>query len=105
MIVLDTNVLSELTRPAPAERVLHWISSQSAVALYVTTMSYAEISTGIGLMPDGKRRRQLAEQAASMFNEDFAERILGFDMPAASAFAAISVQRQQSGRRTALSTG
>ena len=72
MIVLDTNVLSELMRPEPAEAVLHWMAGQPGSALYVTTLSYAEILLGIGLMPEGQRRRRLAEQADGMFAEEFA---------------------------------
>lgn len=97
MIVLDTNVLSELMRPEPAEAVLQWMAAQQAAALYVTTISYAEILFGIGVMPDGKRRQRLAEHARGMFTEDFAGRVLSFDLAAAPAYAAIVGQRQQSG--------
>ena len=61
MILLDTNVLSEFVRPEPAEAVLRWRAGQSAAALHVTSISYAEILFGIRVMPDGKRRRALAE--------------------------------------------
>lgn len=99
MIVLDTNVLSELMRPEPAETVLHWMASQPGSALYVTTLSYAEILLGIGLMPEGRRRQRLAEQAEGLFVEDFAGRVLSFDLSAAPAYAAIASQRQQAGNR------
>ena len=99
MIVLDTNVLSELMRAEPAEAVLHWMTGQPASALYVTTLSYAEILLGIGLLPEGQRRRRLAEQAEGMFAEDFAGRVLSFDLSAAPAYAAIASQRQQAGHR------
>lgn len=99
MIVLDTNVLSELMRPEPAKVVLRWITGQPAAALYVTSLSYAEILLGIGLMPEGRRRQRLAEQAEGMFAEDFAGRVLSFDLAAAPAYAAIASQRQQAGNR------
>ena len=60
MILLDTNVLSELMRPEPAEPVLAWMRGQAAAELYVSSISYAEILYGIDLMPEGKRRRALA---------------------------------------------
>jgi toxin FitB len=97
MILLDTNVLSELMRPEPEEAVLRWMAGQSAAALHVTSISHAEILFGIGVMPEGKRRRALAEQAAAMFAEDFAGRVLSFDPAAAPAYAAIAGQRRLSG--------
>lgn len=97
MIILDTNVLSELMRPEPAGPVLAWMAGQSAAALHVTSISYAEILFGIGVLPEGRRRRALAGQAASMFAEDFAGRILGFDPAAAPAYAAIAGRRRRSG--------
>ena len=97
MIILDTNVISELMRPEPATAVLHWMSVQPAGVLHVTTISYAEILFGLYVMPNGRRRQRLAEQAESMFCEDFAGRVLGFDMAATPAYATIVGARQQSG--------
>ena len=98
MIVLDTNVLSELMRPEPEGAVLQWMNAQPG-ALYVTALSYAEILFGIDLLPRGKRRQRLGEQATAMFTEDFAGRILSFDAAAAPAYAAIVGQRQRAGQR------
>jgi hypothetical protein len=98
MIILDTNVISELMRPEPAASVLHWLSAQPAGELHVTTISYAEILFGLHVMPDGRRRQRLAEQAKSMFFEDFAGRVLGFDMAAGPAYATIVGDRQQAGQ-------
>jgi predicted nucleic acid-binding protein len=97
MILLDTNVLSELMRPESDQAVLRWMADQSAAALHVTSISFAEILFGIEVMPEGKRRRALAEQAMAMFTEDFAGRILSFDPAAASAYAAIAGQRRLAG--------
>ena len=97
MILLDTNVLSELMRPAPAEPVLAWMRRQSAAELYVSSISYAEILYGIDLLPEGKRRRALAEQAEGMFTEDFAGRMLSFDPAAAPAYATITGSRRRTG--------
>ena len=97
MILLDTNVLSELMRPRPEEKVLRWTASQPAAALHVSSISYAEILFGIGILPEGKRRQALAEQAEAMFKEDFAGRMLSFDPAAAPAYAAIARQRRQAG--------
>jgi toxin FitB len=98
MILLDTNVLSELMRPVPDAVVLQWMAAQTD-ALYVTALSYAEILFGIDLLPNGKRRQRLGEQATAMFTEDFAGRILGFDLAIAPAYAAIVAKRQKAGKR------
>lgn len=98
MIILDTNVLSELMRPEPSPVVLQWMALQLAPSLYVTTISYAEILAGLGLMADGRRRRHLAELVEGMFAEDFAGRVLSFDLAAAPAYAEIVVGRQRAGR-------
>jgi predicted nucleic acid-binding protein len=98
MIVLDTNVLSELMRPEPETAVLHWMVAQTDT-LCVTVLSYAEILFGIDLLPKGRRRQRLGEQAAAMFTEDFAGRILNFDLATAPAYAAIASRRQKAGQR------
>ena len=98
MIVLDTNVLSELMRPEPEAAVLQWMAAQTD-ALYVTALSYAEILLGIDLLPKGKRRQRLGEQVTAMFAEDFAGRILSFDLATAPAYAAIAGKRQKTGQR------
>ena len=98
MIILDTNVISELMRAEPDPAVLRWMAAQPLAALHVTTLTYAEILLGIDLLPEGKRRRQLAEQAEGLFAEDFAGRILAFDLAAAAAYAAIVGKRQRAGQ-------
>jgi len=79
MIVLDTNVVSEAMRPAPAERVLSWLARQPSSGLFTTTITQAEILYGLELMPRGKRRLALGAAVDAMFAEDFAGRILAFD--------------------------
>jgi len=98
MILLDTNVLSELMRPAPSSVVERWMSDQPATSLFISTITEAELRYGLALLPDGHRRRQLAAQAEAMLVTDFAGRILPFDSPAASAYARIAAPRRQSGR-------
>jgi predicted nucleic acid-binding protein len=58
VIILDTNVISELMRPEPAAAVLQWMSAQPAGVLHVTTISYAEILFGLHVVPDGRRRQR-----------------------------------------------
>lgn len=98
MIVLDTNVVSELMKPAPAKRVVDWVAVQPVQSLYLTSVTQAEILHGIALLPSGRRRRAIETAAAAMFREDFAGRILPFASEAAPLHARIAVDRQRAGR-------
>ncbi len=98
MIVLDTNVVSELMKSAPADAVVRWIANQAAATLYTTSITQAEILHGIMLLPAGKRRAALEAAAEAMFNEDFGGRVLPFGGDAAHAYAQIAAQRRRSGR-------
>jgi predicted nucleic acid-binding protein len=98
MIILDTNVLSELMKPRPAPAVVAWMSGQPAASLYTTSVTQAEILYGLMLLPRSRRRSALEAAATSMFAEDFGERILGFDRDAAPAYAQIASDRRRAGR-------
>ncbi|MBA4491590.1 type II toxin-antitoxin system VapC family toxin [Paracoccus sp. S1E-3] len=98
MIILDTNVVSELLRPAPEKRVVDWLGSLDGSGVYLTTITEAELRLGVAIVPAGKRRDRLAEMIDQIIREDFAHRILPFDSPAAIAFAAIAASRRASGR-------
>jgi toxin FitB len=98
MIVLDTNVVSELMRPAPARHVAGWVAGQPIQSLYTTSITQAEILHGVGLLPAGRRRRLLEAAAEAMFREDFAGRVLPFASDAASLYALIAVERRRIGR-------
>ncbi len=98
MIVLDTNVLSELMRPAPSERVVRWVAAQPATSLYTTSVTQAEILHGIMLLPLGRRRIALEAAAEAMFSEDFGGRVLPFGSEAAHPYARIAAERRRAGR-------
>jgi predicted nucleic acid-binding protein len=98
MIVLDTNVLSELMRSRPHPALLGWLRRRPRSLFYTTSISKAEIRYGIAAMPEGRRRLLLAEQADEMFKEDFAGRVLAFDDDAASLYADARAARQRAGR-------
>jgi hypothetical protein len=98
MIILDTNVLSEAMRPAPDAEVLGWLAEQPAASLYTTSITQAEILHGLMLLPPGRRRRSLEAAAASMFEEDFGGRILGFGTEATPPYARIASERRRAGR-------
>jgi toxin FitB len=98
MILLDTNVVSELMRPAPDVKVLNWFETQSGTPLFFSTVSEAELWAGVSRLPEGKRRSVLLDMIAGMLNEDFAQRILVFDRAAAHAFGRIHAERIKLGK-------
>ena len=98
MIILDTNVLSELMKPAPAESVVRWLAVQPPAGLFITSITQAEILHGIMLLPSGKRRSAFEAAAEAMFKEDFANRVLAFGSDAAPPYARIAAQRRRAGR-------
>ena len=98
MILLDTNVVSEIMKAAPEPSVLSWIDGTPGAALFVSAITQAELLYGIALLPAGKRRDALAHAAGAAFASYFRGRILPFDSDAAEAFADIAAGRRQAGR-------
>ncbi len=87
MIVLDTNVVSELMRDRPQLRVLSWLDDQLASTLFVTAITEAELRYGVEILSAGQRRARLSAEIEGTLREDFAERILPFDSAAARELA------------------
>jgi predicted nucleic acid-binding protein len=98
VILLDTNIVSELMRTDPADRVTRWIAGQPPASLCTTTITQAEILFGVQILPKGKRREALQEVADDIFEEDFENRVFSFDGEAARAYARIVAARRRSGR-------
>ena len=98
MIVLDTDVVSELMRDNPWPAVLAWVNDQLVHNLFVTAVTEAEIRAGIAFLPEGKRRRGLANAAERAFSELFSGRVLPFDGEAARSYAGIAAERRHAGR-------
>jgi hypothetical protein len=98
MILIDTNVVSELMRHVPAPAVLAWFAGQDASSLYLSAVGEAELRRGAAILPVGKRRDRLIAEIDAMITEDFAARVLPFDSAAAVAFAAIYLDRRTAGR-------
>src|SRR5215510_3177792 len=98
MIILDTNVISELMRRKPSAQVATWVAQQPGTELFTTSITEAEIFYGIELLGRGKRREGLLVAAEAMFSEDFAGRVFVFDSDAARVFAKIGAARRALGR-------
>ena len=98
MLVVDTNVLSELMRPTPNAAIASWIAEHATSSLHITAVSEAELRFGLAIMPPGRRRDGLAEGLERMLRTGFANRVLPFDSAAASAYAEIAAARRAMGR-------
>lgn len=96
MIVLDTNVTSELMRPAPSPLVAWWVRSQDAAELHTTSITLAEIGYGIQRLADGRRRDQLQAAANEIF-ASFAGQVLPFDAAAAGHYGHVVSHRYRAG--------
>jgi toxin FitB len=98
MNVVDTNVLSELMRTQPDLLVVAHLDQLAPELTFTTAITMAEIGYGIVRLPVGKRRTQLAVAAGILFDEVFADRILGFGVDCAAAYASICASRESAGR-------
>jgi len=96
MIVLDTNVVSELMRALPAPAVLAWLQQTSSTGLFTTAVTVAEIRYGIARLPQGGRRETL-HQAANEIFAAFPRQVLSFDLAAATAYADVVAGRERDG--------
>jgi predicted nucleic acid-binding protein len=92
MIVVDTNVVSELMRPSPERAVQEWVRSHRGRELCTTAITVAEILYGIERLPEGHRKEVLRSAAAEIFGV-FAEQVLPFDTAAAEQYALVVTQR------------
>jgi toxin FitB len=98
MIVLDTNVLSETLKPSPSGVVMQWFAVQDPGAIYITTITQAEVLYGVEILPAGKRRTSLYRAIGNLFAAEFRGRILPFDEDAARVYPKIVASRQALGR-------
>ncbi len=98
MIILDTNIISELMRKAPSPDVVRWVASKPRPSLFTTTVTMAEILYGIGILDLGKRQAALEFSARAIFADDLQGRVLPFDEAAAIEYAAIARTRRALGR-------
>lgn len=97
MIVLDTNVVSELMRASPAAAVASWVRQQERGSLVTTAITIAEIRYGLARLPAGRRTRQLRETAEEVLAA-FPSQVLPFDQAAAVLYGDIAAAREHSGR-------
>ena len=105
MIILDTNVVSEPLKPAPAQTVLDWLDRQAPETLYLTAVSLAELLAGIEALPSGRRRLELEQALTRQILPLFEGRILSFDAKAAEAFGKINAGAKAVGNTMGFADG
>ena len=98
MIILDTNILSEILRPSPAPQVEEWLARQDGNSVFFTAIGEAELRYGQAMLPIGKRRSALEAAINGIMDDDFRDRILPFDRDAARAYSLIATERRAAGR-------
>jgi len=98
VIILDTNVISELVRREPSPVVLRNLRRLPSNDLYTTAIAEAEIRFGLAILPRGRKHTALRNQLDLILKQEFAGRILPFDSPAAEAYAALVAGRRLAGQ-------
>lgn len=97
MILLDTKVVSEAMTRQPHPRVRAWLDAQVAETLFLSSITVAELLFGIGALPAGKRKDNLAAALEEVLDQ-FVGRVLDFDTPAARRYADLAVNARAAGR-------
>lgn len=98
MFLIDTNVISELTKPLPSPAVLNWFATTPAQQIYISSVTLCEIEFGLALMPAGKRKNALLSVTRELVHIDFEGRCLNLDAHCAAAYGQLAAQQQQNGR-------
>jgi predicted nucleic acid-binding protein len=105
MIILDTNVISEMMKPAPSQHVTAWMDQQASISLFITSVTIAEIVYGLHALPYGNRKLWLEQAFTNAVMEAFKNRILSFDQLAAFQYGKIMAQRKADGRPLSVCDG
>ena len=98
LLILDTNVISELMKPEAEPAVLAWFTRHTQAQFATTAICQAEILGGLAMLPDGKRRRSMLAAAQEIWDIDLEQRVFTFDSPSAQAFADILRRRKKAAR-------
>lgn len=105
MILIDTNIVSAIMAPAPVNAVVDWLNTHDTMLLYLSTITIAEIGYGLRVLPNGKRKKLLAERFKAFVAKGFEQRVLSFDAPAAYQYAEVMGHRKEIGRPLSIADG
>lgn len=105
MILIDTNVISELWKVEPDSNVLAWIDAQAIETLHLSVITVAELRYGLATMPEGKRRTIYQERLEREVLPAFASRVLAFDLDTSKTYAQLMARARAEGRAIAQADG
>jgi toxin FitB len=105
MIVVDTNVVTEVMKDSPIQAVVSWLNGQETSTLFLTSITLGEIRYGLRIMPQGKRRLQLEQGFERILVEAFADRILAFGEEASRYYGEVMGRRREIGRPLSVQDG
>ena len=105
MIVIDTNVISELWKIDPDSNVLAWIDAQAIETLYLSAVTVAELRYGLATLPEGKRRLLYQKRMEKEVLPAFAGRVLAFDLEASRTYASLMARARVEGKAIAKADG
>lgn len=98
MVILDTNVLSEVMRQTPDSKVVDWLDNQPRTSVWITSITILEIRFGLEILPMGKRRATLMKSFSTLLTELIGNRVAEFDAAAAQHAAVLMALRHKAGR-------
>ncbi len=105
MILLDTNVVSEVMKASPSENVIAWLNEQESSKLFISAITIGEIVYGLRILPEGKRRSGLCEKLEQFIALAFDQRALAYDESAARAYGELMGHRRALGRPMSVPDG
>ena len=105
MILLDTNVVSEVMKPAPSGLVISWLNETPTADLFISSISMAELWYGLRALPDGQRREALASRLEQFIAQGFNQRTLDFDARAAQVYGEVMADRRRTGKPMSILDG
>lgn len=105
MILLDTNIVSEVMRPNPSFDVIAWLNLQQSPHIFLSSISIAEIGYGLYILPNGKRKQQLQLRFEQFIKNAFSCRVLSFTEQSARVYSALMGERRQLGRPMSIPDG
>ena len=103
--LLDTCVVSEVTKKRPSKRVITWLEQQDEFSLFLSVITLGELQKGISKLPDGRKRRRLADWVERDLAGRFTGRVLNVDQEIATRWGDLSVAAERKGRRVPVLDG
>ncbi len=97
--LIDTNVLSEATRPQPDAQAAAWVQGRPAATLFISVVSVAEIRKGILLLPEGRKRAKLESWLKAGLLPAFTGRVIPLGEAEMNEWAALQAEAEKGGRR------